>query len=107
MPHLHSLAHRRNAGADVRDAVHIHHAVRTLAGDTQQAARTMVFETAGEDALAGPIERGRDRVSRLRFDQFVIGSGISPRFSPGKKDSRTSLDIVFRTAWSHCRQPER
>jgi hypothetical protein len=67
----------------------------------------MVFETTAEDALAIPEEGGCDRISRTRFDRFVVELKFHPRCSGGKKDSRTSLEIVLRTACSHCRQPER
>jgi len=67
----------------------------------------MVLKAAAKNALAIPVQRSRKRISRLRFDRFVMEPKFHPRFSPGKKDSRTSLEIVFRTACSHCRQPER
>jgi hypothetical protein len=67
----------------------------------------MVLKAAAEDALAASEQRSRDRIPWLRFDRPVMKPKFHPQFSPGKKDSRTSLEIVFRTACNHCRQPER
>lgn len=67
----------------------------------------MVLKAAAEDALAVAVQRGRDRIAWLRFDHPFMEAEFQPRFSPGKKVSKTSFDTVLRTASSHCRQPER
>jgi len=67
----------------------------------------MVLKTATKDALAVSIQCGRNRVAGIGLNLPLMEPEFQARFSPGKNDSRTSLDTVFRTAFSHCRQPER
>ena len=79
------VARRRDAGAHVGRAVHIHQAVGTLARQAQQAARPVIFEAAREDAAARAIERGRYGIAGARFDGLAVKlkvnfSVLSPRF---------------------------
>src|SRR5579859_6700943 len=111
MPYPHARAHRSNAGADIGSAVHIHQAVGTFAGEAEQAARPMVLEAASEDAAACSIKRRRHGVAGPGFHGLAIkferkSLGAVGHYS-GKNASRTSLVVVFLSACSHSRQPER
>ena len=64
-PHLHPRPHGLDAGPDVRDAVDLHHAVRALPGDAEQAARPVVLEAARQERAPRGGQGGPDGVSRV------------------------------------------
>ena len=65
-------AHRGDAHADVRLAVHRHLAVGAVAGAAQKAARAVVLEAPREHATAGGVQGGADRVSPERPDGLPL-----------------------------------
>src|SRR6266513_1314696 len=75
---------RLDARADVGPAVHVHEAIRAVAGDTEEATRSMVFEAARKDADAGRIE-GR------------------PNALAGLRGNRATCKSKVKAAWRGCR----
>src|SRR5262249_33286412 len=104
---LHALAYGRDAGADVRHAIHIHQAVRTVARGAEQSARAVIFKAWAEDARAVGGGGRRGGVARLCFHLPLREAEFHGRPLPGREVSSTSLVTVLRTASSHCRHPER
>jgi hypothetical protein len=64
----HAVAHRLGARAHAGRAVDGDQAVGALPGAAQQAAAAVVLEAARERALAGDVQRGRDRVALEALD---------------------------------------
>src|SRR5439155_14222837 len=67
---------RLHAGADVGPAVHVHEAIRAVAGDAEEAARAMVFEAAGKDADAGRVEGRPNALAGLRGNRATCKSKV-------------------------------
>ena len=68
--HDRARAHGLRADADVGDAVDGHHAVGAVPRAAEQPARPVVLEAAREDAAAGRVERGAERVAGERVDSL-------------------------------------
>src|SRR5579862_53043 len=108
---LHALARGSDAGAHVGSAIDIDEAVGALARHTEQAARPVIFEAAGEDTAAGAEERRSHGVALTRLDRLAVKLKRKIRGAVGhycgKNASKTSLVVVLRRACNHWRQPER
>jgi len=74
----HALAYALGAGAHSGSAVHLHEAVRALAGTAEEAPPAVVLEAAGEGALPGGVQRRADRVALEGLDRFAVEAEAEP-----------------------------
>ena len=76
MFHRHPRARWSDAGPDVGNSIHVHQAIRTVAGAAQQPARPVIFEAASENPLTGAIKRRCYRIAFLDGDCFSVKADI-------------------------------
>src|SRR5712692_9595463 len=96
-----TLASGFNTSAYIRPAVYLHEAVWTVARDTKEATRPMVFEAAREDTLTGSIKSGRDTLSSERRNSPAV-EGESERLLRINEQAR---GMRRRTAFLHVASP--
>src|SRR4029453_14376429 len=79
-----------DAHAEVRDAVHGHHAVRAVARAAEEPTRPVVLERAREQTTAGGEERRADRVALIALE-LPGAEAERDRFAP--------IDQLARLRW--------
>ena len=120
-PDAGAFADGRHAGAHVRRAVDLHHAVGARAAAAQEAARAVVLEAAGEDALTlGEEGRGERVALEPAHARAVESEGhlaaavdalsllrLEPHLDDGTSMESTSFVRVSRSAVNQASQPLR